>query len=138
MSKPIVLFACVHNGGRSVAAKVLAEHHADGSVEVRSAGSQPGTLNAAVVQVLDELGLSTAAEQPSLLTFDGVRDADVVITMGCGESCPVFPGTTYEDWAIEDPKDKDIETVRRIVGDIDERVRDLLVRLRSDRALTSE
>ncbi|MGZ6793567.1 MAG: arsenate-mycothiol transferase ArsC, partial [Mycobacteriales bacterium] len=93
MSKPVVLFACVHNGGRSLAAKVLAEHHARGTVEVRSAGSEPGdALNPVVVQVLHERGLSTEGEAPSRLTREGVEQADVVVTMGCGETCPVLPG----------------------------------------------
>ena len=128
--RPVVLFACVHNGGRSLAAKVLAEHHGGGAVTVRSAGSEPGTsLNPAVVQVLEERGLSTAGEQPTQLTPDGVQEADVVVTMGCGETCPVFPGTRYEDWPLDDPKGQDLETVRRIVGEVDDRVQDLLRRL---------
>ncbi len=128
--QPVILFACVHNGGRSLAAKVLAEHHGADRVAVRSAGSEPGTsLNPAVVQVLEERGLSTAGEQPTQLTPDDVQEADVVVTMGCGETCPVFPGTRYEDWPLEDPKGQDIETVRRIVGEVDDRVQDLLRRL---------
>ena len=130
MTKPVILYACVHNGGRSLAAKVLTEHHANGSVDVWSAGSEPGdSLNPTVVQVLHEWGISTDGESPKLLTYDGVRAADVVITMGCGETCPVFPGTTYEDWTLEDPKGQDLDTVRRIVSEIDGRVQDLLVRL---------
>ena len=125
-----MLFACVHNGGRSLAARVLAEHLAAGAVEARSAGSQPGaTLNPLVVRVLEERGLSTAGEAPSLLTHEKVADVDVVVTMGCGESCPVVPGVRHEDWPLEDPKGKDLETVRRIVADIEERVKDLLGRL---------
>lgn len=125
--KPVVLFACVHNGGRSLAAKVLAEHYSQGRVEVRSAGSEPGdSLNPVVVQVLEERGLSTAGEAPTLLTFDGAQQADVIVTMGCGEACAVFPGKRYEDWPLEDPKGQDLETVRRIVAEIDERVRALL------------
>jgi arsenate reductase len=127
---PVVLFACVHNGGRSLAAKVLAEHYAQGRVDVRSAGSEPGdSLNPAVVQVLEERGLSTAGEAPTQLTFDGAQEADVIVTMGCGEACPVFPGKRYEDWPLEDPKGQDLETVRRIVDEIDERVRELLAGL---------
>ncbi len=127
---PVILFACVHNGGRSLAAKVLAEHHGKGRVEVRSAGSEPGdTLNPAVVQVLHERGLSTEGEEPKLLTWEGVQDADVVVTMGCGETCPVFPGKTYEDWPLDDPKGQDVQTVRRIVDQVDERVRALLADL---------
>jgi arsenate reductase len=130
MSKPVVLFACVHNGGRSLAAKVLAEHHGRGRVDVRSAGSEPGdSLNPAVVQVLNERGLSTAGESPTLLTPDSVAQADVVVTMGCGETCPVFPGKTYEDWPLDDPKGQDVDTVRRIVDQVDARVQDLLARV---------
>jgi arsenate reductase len=130
MSRPVILFACVHNGGRSLAAKVLAEHHGGGRFDVRSAGSEPGDdLNPVVVQVLHERGLSTDGERPKLLTYDGVQQADVVVTMGCGETCPVFPGKTYEDWLLDDPKGQDIETVRRIVDQVDERVQDLLRRL---------
>ena len=125
-----VLFACVHNGGRSLAAKVLAEHHAAGRVEVRSAGSEPGdSLNPLVVQVLEERGLSVAGERPTLLTPDDVQAADVVVTMGCGETCPVFPGTRYEDWPLDDPKGQDLATVRRIVDEVEARVLDLLQRL---------
>ncbi len=130
MSRPVVLFACVHNGGRSLAAKVLAEHHAGDRVTVRSAGSDPGdSLNPLVVQVLHERGLSTEGESPTQLTPDGVRDADVVVTMGCGETCPVFPGKRYEDWPLDDPEGQDLETVRRIVDEVDGRVRDLMDRL---------
>jgi arsenate reductase len=130
MTKPVILFACVHNGGRSLAAKVLAEHHAAGRVDVRSAGSEPGSgLNPAVVQVLHERGLSTDGEAPKLLTYDGVQQADIVVTMGCGETCPVFPGKTYEDWPLDDPKGQDVDTVRRIVDQVDQRVQDLLRRL---------
>ena len=128
--KPVVLFACVHNGGRSLAAKVLAEHRGGDLVDVRSAGSQPGdSLNPTVVQVLHERGLSTEGERPRLLTSESVREADVVVTMGCGETCPVFPGTRYEDWPLDDPKGQDLDTVRRIVGEVDDRVQDLLRRM---------
>ena len=130
MTKPVILFACVHNGGRSLAAKVLAEHHGGDCVDVRSAGSEPGeTLNPAVVQVLTERGLSVEGERPKPLTYEGVQEADWVITMGCGETCPVFPGKTYEDWTLDDPKGQDIETVRRIVGEVEQRVLGLLDRL---------
>ena len=127
MTRPVVLFACVHNGGRSLAAKVLAEHHAQGAVEVLSAGSEPGdALNPLVVQVLHERGLSTDGEAPTLLTPETVEAADVVVTMGCGETCPVFPGKRYEDWELDDPKGQDLPTVRRIVDEVDARVRALL------------
>lgn len=127
---PVVLYACIHNSGRSVAAKILTEHHAGDRVQVRSAGSEPGSgVNPAVAAVLAERGLSAASHTPSLLTPDGVREADVVVTMGCGETCPVFPGTRYEDWAVQDPKGQDVDTVRRIVDDVDARVRGLLASL---------
>ena len=130
MTAPVVLYACIHNSGRSVAAKVLTEHHGAGRVEVRSAGSEPGSaVNEAVARVLAERGLSADGHVPSLLTYDGVQEADVVVTMGCGETCPVFPGRTYEDWPLEDPKGQDLETVRRIVGEVDARVQELLRRL---------
>ena len=101
-------------------AKVLAEHLGGGRVEVRSAGSEPGdALNPAVVQVLHERGLSTDGESPKLLTYHGVQEADVVVTMGCGETCPVFPGKAYEDWPLDDPKGQDLDTVRRIVDEVE-------------------
>lgn len=130
MTVPVVLYACIHNSGRSVAAKVLTQHYAAGRVDVRSAGSEPGSgVNPGVAAVLAERGLSTDDHAPSLLTYDGVQDSDVVITMGCGETCPVFPGKRYEDWPVEDPKGQDVETVRRIVDDVDRRVRALLAEL---------
>jgi arsenate reductase (thioredoxin) len=128
--RPVILFACVHNGGRSLAAKVLAEHHGGDAVVVRSAGSEPGdSLNPAVVEVLHERGLSTEGEAPKLLTYEGVQEADVVVTMGCGETCPVFPGKRYEDWPLDDPKGQDVATVRRIVDEIEGRVLALLAGL---------
>jgi arsenate reductase len=137
MSKPVVLFACVHNGGRSLAAKVLTEHFAAGAVDVRSAGSEPGdSLNPVVVEVLHERGLSTAGEAPKLLTFEGVQEADLVVTMGCGETCPVFPGKRYEDWQLDDPKGQDLATVRRIVDEIEVRVQALLAELKAAGRLT--
>lgn len=125
--RPVVLFACVHNSGRSLAAKVLTEAYAQGRIEVRSAGSEPGTaLNGEVVAVLEERGHDVQGEAPKLLTRDTVEESDVVITMGCGETCPVFPGKRYEDWGIDDPAGQDRVTVRRIVDDVDQRVRSLL------------
>jgi arsenate reductase len=130
VSRPVVLFACIHNSGRSVAAQVLARHHGGGRVEVRSAGSEPGAgVNPGVAQVLAERGLPVTDHVPTLLDADLVRAADVVVTMGCGETCPVFPGTRYEDWPVDDPAGQDLDTVRRIVDDVDGRVRDLLARL---------
>ena len=127
---PTILFACIHNSGRSVAARVLTEHYANGAVEARSAGSEPkDSVNPVVAEVLADRGLSTDAETPTKLDFDVVEAADVVITMGCGETCPIFPGKRYEDWTVDDPAGQDIETVRRIVDDVDTRVRKLLADL---------
>lgn len=127
---PVVLYACIHNSGRSVVAKILTEHYAEGRVEVRSAGSEPGSgVNREVAAVLEERGLSTEREVPTLLTSDLVEVADVVVTMGCGETCPFFPGKRYLDWVIDDPAGQDREKVRRIVDDIDVRVRALLAEL---------
>ena len=126
-SIPVVLYACIHNSGRSVAAKILTEHYAQGRVEVRSAGSEPGSrVNLEVAAALKERGLSTDLEVPVLLTSDLVHFADVVVMMGCGETCPTFPGKRYFDWVVDDPVGQDRETVRRIVSDIDVRVRGLL------------
>jgi arsenate reductase (thioredoxin) len=128
--RPTVLYACVHNSGRSVAAKVLTEHYAGDRLTVRSAGSEPGnSVNPTVARVLAERGLSTATETPRQLDAETVKAADVVITMGCGESCPYYPGKRYEDWVIDDPAGQDIETVRRIVDEVDSRVRNLVAEL---------
>ena len=125
--KPVVLFVCVHNAGRSLAGRVLLEHYGAGRVEVYSAGSEPGeTLNPAVVALLEERGLDTAREFPKLLTSDLAREADVVITMGCGDACPFFPGTRYLDWELDDPAGLSVEEARPIVAEIDRRVRALL------------
>lgn len=130
---PVVLFACVHNSGRSVAAKLLAQHYAAGRIVVRSAGSEPGaSVDPEVAAVLARRGLSSEAEVPTLLTDDLAEDADVVVTMGCGETCPVFPGKRYLDWPVEDPAGRDPLGVERIVDDIDRRVRALLVELGLD------
>lgn len=124
---PVVLFACVDNSGRSVAARLLTEHYAAGSVVARSAGTEPsGSVNPVITQVLAERGIDTSREVPTRLDTDLVGQADVVITMGCEESCPYVPGKRYEDWQIDDPAGQDLETVRRIVQDIEERVRQLL------------
>ncbi|MDP9395070.1 MAG: heat-shock protein HtpX [Actinomycetota bacterium] len=130
MSTPVVLFACIHNSGRSVAARVLTEHYAAGRVVARSAGSEPkGSVNPVVAQVLAERGLSTEKETATLLDRDVVADADVVVTMGCGETCPVFPGKRYEDWQVTDPAGQDLDAVRVVVDDVDARVRTLLAQL---------
>lgn len=130
---PVVLYACVHNSGRSVAAQVLTERYAGAAVTVRSAGSEPGSgVNPVVAAVLRERGLSTADHVPSMLTAHTVESADVVVTMGCGETCPVSPGKRYEDWPVDDPAGQDLPTVRRIVADVDARVRALLTELGVD------
>lgn len=130
MTRPVLLFACVHNSGRSVAARVLAEHYARGAIDVLSAGSAPAReVNPVVARDLAERGLSTARELPTLLDDEVVRAADVVVSMGCGEACPVLPGKRYEDWDIDDPAGQDEATVHRIVDDIDLRVRQLLADL---------
>ncbi len=127
---PVVLFLCTHNAGRSLAAKVLLDHYAKGRVDVRSAGSEPAAqLNPAVVAVLVERGLSPTKEFPKPLTDDSARDADVIVTMGCGDSCPVFPGKRYVDWNLDDPAGKPIKAVRPIVDEIDRRVRALITEL---------
>ena len=129
-TRPVVLFACVHNSGRSVAARLLTEHYARGAVEAHSAGSHPKeSVNPIVAEVLAERGLSTEAEVPTKLDLNTVESADVVITMGCGETCPIFPGKRYEDWTVDDPAGQDVATVRRIVDDVDGRVRELLAEL---------
>jgi len=134
--KPSVLFACIHNSGRSVAAAALTRHYAGDSVEVRSAGSEPGTeVNPDVAQVLAEAGLPVTDHTPTQLNHELVDAADVVITLGCGESCPAVPGTRIDDWPVDDPKGQDPETVRRIVGDLDARVRKLLAELAPERTL---
>ena len=129
-SKPSVLFVCVHNAGRSQLAAGWLTHLAGDRIEVRSAGSEPaGQLNPVAVQAMHEVGIDITAGQPTLLTVDAVRDSDVVITMGCGDSCPVFPGKRYEDWQLEDPAGKDITVVRRVRDDIRYRVEALVAEL---------
>ncbi|HEY1990080.1 MAG TPA: arsenate reductase ArsC [Acidimicrobiales bacterium] len=127
---PVVLFLCTHNAGRSLAARVLLDHYAEGSVDVRSAGSEPGDqLNPAVVAILRGRGLDPAREFPKPLTDDLARAADVIVTMGCGDACPVLPAKRYLDWDLDDPAGQSIETVRPIVDEIDRRVRGLLADL---------
>jgi len=124
---PEVLFVCVHNAGRSQMAAALLESKARGRIEVRSAGSEPADqLNPAVVEAMGELDIDIATERPKKLEDDMVREADVVITMGCGDACPIYPGKRYEDWELEDPAGKDLATVREIRDEISERVRALL------------
>ena len=124
---PQVLFVCVHNAGRSQMAAALLDHYAAGRVEVRSAGSAPAdTINPAVSDAMAEVGIDISAEQPKLLTTDAVEASDVVITMGCGDACPIFPGKRYLDWQLTDPTGKGVEAVRPIRDEIDARVRGLL------------
>ena len=128
--KPTVLFVCVHNAGRSQMAAALLDHHAQGQVNVRSAGSEPADhVNPAAVEVMLELDLDLSKEFPKPLTDESVQASDVVITMGCGDACPFYPGKHYLDWELEDPAGKDVDTVRRIRDDIDGRVRGLLAEL---------
>jgi len=130
VSTPEVLFVCVHNAGRSQMAAALLHHHAAGRVTVRSAGSTPANeVNPAVVAVMAERGVDVSREFPRRLTTDAVEAADVVITMGCGDACPVFPGKRYLDWQLDDPAGLPIERVRPIRDEIDRRVRALLTEL---------
>jgi arsenate reductase (thioredoxin) len=125
-----VLFVCVHNAGRSQMAAGLVKLRSKGRVHVRSAGSAPGDeINPAVVEVMTELGVDMSEEFPKPLTDEVVRAADVVITMGCGDACPIYPGKRYEDWTLEDPDGKDVATVRRIRDEIDARVQRLVAEL---------
>ncbi len=128
--RPVVLFLCVHNAGRSVAAKVLLDHYAQGQIDVRSAGSEPGSeLNPAVMAVLRERGLDPSREFPKPLIDADAKEADVVVTMGCGDTCPYFPGKRYLDWELDDPAGKDVVAVRAIVDEIESRVSELLAEL---------
>jgi arsenate reductase (thioredoxin) len=127
---PEVLFVCVHNAGRSQMAAGLLDLAAAGTVRVRSAGSAPGDeVNPAVVETMAEIGVDVSKEFPKPLTDEVVRAADAVITMGCGDACPIYPGKRYEDWELEDPEGKDLATVRRIRDEIANRVRTLLAEL---------
>jgi arsenate reductase (thioredoxin) len=129
-NKPVVLFVCTHNAGRSVAARVLMDHHANGLIDVRSAGSAPADdLNPSVLAVLREAGLDPSREFPKMLSQEDGEAADVIVTMGCGDSCPVYPGKRYIDWELEDPAGKSIDAVRPIIEDIDRRVRALLAEM---------
>ncbi len=131
--RPQVVFACVRNGGRSVVSRVLTEHYAGGRVVALSAGTQPGEhIHPEVADVLEQLGLDTSRERPTLLTRDTIAASDLAITLGCGEECPYVPGVTYRDWPVDDPGGQGEATVRRIVADLDARVRDLLVELVPD------
>jgi protein-tyrosine-phosphatase len=128
--QPEVLFVCVHNAGRSQMAAGLVRLRSEGRVHVRSAGSSPASeINAAVLEVMEEIGVDMGEEFPKPLTDEVVKAADVVITMGCGDACPIYPGKRYEDWTLDDPAGKDAETVRRIRDEIDARVTALVADL---------
>ena len=127
MSKPSVLFVCVHNAGRSQMAAAFLSHLSGNAVEVRSAGSAPADqVHPAAVQAMAEVGIDIAAEKPKILSDQTVRDSDVVITMGCGDTCPFYPGKRYEDWVLDDPAGKDVAAVRPIRDEIRRRVEALL------------
>lgn len=128
--KPSVLFVCVHNAGRSQMAAAFLTHLAEDRVEVRSAGSAPAdTVNPAAVQAMAEAGIDLSAETPKMLTVEAVQASDVVITMGCGDTCPVFPGKKYLDWKLDDPAGQGVGAVRPIRDEIERRVRGLLAEL---------
>ena len=129
-----VLFVCVHNAGRSQMAAGLLKLRSQGRISVRSAGSTPADeINPNAVAALEELGIDMAEEFPKPLTDEAVRAADVVITMGCGDACPIYPGKRYEDWELDDPAGQDLENVRRIRDEIDQRVQALMADLLRNR-----
>ncbi|YCK82547.1 arsenate reductase ArsC [Arthrobacter sp. D3-18] len=128
--KPSVLFVCVHNAGRSQMAAAFLTTLSKGAVEVRSAGSQPADkVNPAAVEAMSELGIDMSAEIPKVLTTEAVKESDVVITMGCGDECPYFPGKRYEDWVLEDPAGQGVEAVRPIRDEIKTRIENLLTEI---------
>ena len=130
VKKPSVLFVCVHNAGRSQMAAAYLTHLAQGAIEVRSAGSQPADqVNPAAVEAMREEGIDISAELPKVLTTEAVKDSDVVVTMGCGDECPYFPGKRYEDWVLEDPAGKGVDSVRPIRDDIKGRIQTLISEL---------
>jgi arsenate reductase len=134
LSKPSVLFVCVHNAGRSQMAAAFLTHLSEGSVEVRSAGSEPADqVNPAAVQAMAEVGIDITAEKPKILTDQAVRASDVVITMGCGDTCPFYPGKRYLDWVLDDPAGQGVEAVRPIRDEIRRRVEVLIGELGSAR-----
>ena len=130
---PQVVFACRKNGGRSVISRVLTEHYAGDRIVALSAGTEPGEqIHPEVARALAAFGLDTSRESPRALTRDMIASSDLAVTLGCGEECPYVPGVRYVDWPVDDPKGQDDETVRRIVADLDARVRDLLSELVPD------
>ena len=133
--KPSVLFVCVHNAGRSQMAAAFLTHLTQGAVDVRSAGSEPADrVNPAAVAAMAEVGIDIATEQPKILTTDAVKASDVVITMGCGDTCPFYPGKRYEDWVLEDPAGKGVDAVRPIRDEIRRRVESLISELQPARS----
>jgi arsenate reductase len=133
---PEVLFVCVQNAGRSQMAAALLDHHAAGRVHVRSAGSEPAEqVNPNVMKAMNEMGVDMTQAFPKPMTDEVVRAADAVITMGCGDACPIYPGKRYEDWEVDDPADADLDGVRRIRDDIDARVTLLLRELMAEQAV---
>jgi arsenate reductase (thioredoxin) len=131
VTRPSVLFVCLHNAGRSQMAAGWLRHLAGDAVEVRSAGSVPGDrVNPAAVEAMAEVGIDISDQRPKVLTTDAVEASDVVITMGCGDACPIFPGKRYLDWQLEDPAGQGLASVRPIRDEIERRIRDLLAELR--------
>jgi arsenate reductase len=134
-NKPSVLFVCVHNAGRSQMAAAFLNHLSGGTVEVRSAGSEPADkVNPAAVAAMAEIGIDIAAAKPKILTTDAVKASDVVITMGCGDTCPFYPGKRYEDWVLDDPAGKGVEAVRPIRDEIRRRVEQLISEMQPARS----
>jgi len=129
--KPSVLFVCVHNAGRSQMAAAFLTTLSHGAIEVRSAGSAPADMvNPAAVEAMAEVGIDMSAEIPKVLTTEAVKESDVVITMGCGDTCPIFPGKRYEDWELADPAGKGVESVRPIRDEIKARIEELIASLK--------
>jgi protein-tyrosine-phosphatase len=129
-AKPAVLFVCIHNAGRSQMAAGYLASLADDRIEVRSAGSMPGNqVNPVAIQAMAEDGIDISTQTPKILTTESVQASDVVVTMGCGDACPIFPGKRYEDWELEDPAGQGIEVVRRVRDDIRGRVENLIAEL---------
>lgn len=134
MNKPSVLFVCVHNAGRSQMAAGYLHHLSNGQIEVRSAGSAPGAaVNPVAVEAMAEEGIDISANTPKVLTTEAVQDSDVVITMGCGDTCPVFPGKRYEDWKLDDPAGQGVEAVRAIRDETRARIEQLIAELLASR-----
>ena len=128
--KPSVLFVCVHNAGRSQMAAAYLTHLAGDHIEVRSAGSAPAdSVNPAVVEAMAEEDIDISAETPKVLSVEAVKESDVVITMGCGDACPIFPGKRYEDWVLEDPAGQGIDAIRPIRDEIRQRIENLVAEL---------